>query len=230
MQDKLRIDILSAVPAAMTSYLNSSIISRAQKKGIVEINTHDLHQYSNNKHNRIDDYLYGGASGMLLKCEPIFECVEKLKSERHYDEIIYVSADAKKFDQRQANKLSLLKNIIIIAGHYKGIDQRIRDSLITLELSLGDFVLTGGELPALILTDSIIRLLPGAIGDSTAALDDSFQNGLLDTVHYTRPEEFRGMKVPEVLLSGNHRKIENWLYDKALEKTKYLRPDLLKDE
>lgn len=225
----MRIDIISVVPDSMSSYLKSSIISRAIKNNIIEIHTHDLHDYASNKHNRVDDYLYGGSSGMLIKCEPVFSCIEKLQSERNYDEIIYVTADGEHYDQKSANKLSLLENIIIIAGHYKGIDQRIRDTFVTMEYSIGDFVLTGGELPALIIADSIARLLPGAIGDSQAALSDSFQEGILDTVHYTRPEDFRGMKVPTVLLSGNHKKIEEWLESKAIEKTQKIRPDLLND-
>jgi tRNA (guanine37-N1)-methyltransferase len=226
----MRIDIISVVPDSMESYINSSIIDKAQKKGLVEIQLHPLHDFSKNKHNRVDDYLYGGQSGMLLQCEPIFEAVESLQSKRTYDEIIYVTADGEKYDQSHANHLSLKKNLIIIAGHYKGIDQRIRDSIITREISIGDFVLTGGELPALIILDSIIRLIPGAIGDSTAALTDSFQAGLLDAPNYTRPEDFRGMKVPEVLLSGNHKKIEEWREEESLKKTKKLRPDLLENE
>ncbi|MDC1069089.1 tRNA (guanosine(37)-N1)-methyltransferase TrmD [Candidatus Kapabacteria bacterium] len=226
----MRIDILSVVPKSMESHLQSSIIEKAIKKGIAEVHLHDLHDYSSDKHKKVDDYLYGGNSGMLLKCEPVFTCIEKLKSERTYDEIIYVSADGEKYNQSTANKLSLMKNIIILAGHYKGIDQRIRDVLITQEISIGDYVLTGGELPALVITDSIIRLLPGSIGDSTAALSDSFQSGLLDSPQYTRPEIFREYKVPEVLLSGHHKNIEKWIEVQSYEKTKRLRPDLLENE
>lgn len=224
----MRFDIISAVPDSMSSFFNSSIIGKAINKGIAEINLHDLHDHTDNKHNRVDDYLYGGGSGMLIKCEPVFNCIEKLQEENEYDEIIYVTADGKKYKQNDANYLSLKKNLIIIAGHYKGIDQRIRDKYVTKEYSVGDYVLTGGELPAMLITDSIIRLLPGAIGDSSAALSDSFQNGLLEAPNYTRPENFRGLKVPEILLSGNHKKINEWLDEKALEKTKKNRPDLLK--
>lgn len=228
MKNKLRIDLISVVPESMISYLNSSIIKIAKEKNLVEINLHNLHNYSENKWGHIDDYPYGGGAGMLIKCEPVFRIIDKLKQERNYDEIIYTAADGEDFNQKTANELSLKNNLIILAGHYKGIDQRIRDSLITKEISIGNFVLSGGELPAMIITDSIVRLIPGVIGDAKSALDDSFQDNLLEPPQFTRPADFRGMKVPEILLSGNHKKIEEWQFKTALEKTKKLKPDLLK--
>jgi len=199
----------------------------AQEKSLVEIVLHNLHDYTSDKFGRIDDYPYGGGSGMLIKCEPVFNLVGKLRSERNYDEVIYVSADGKTFDQTTANELSLKTNLILIAGHYKGIDQRIRDELVTREISIGDFILTGGELPSLIIIDSVVRLLPGVIGDSTSALSDSFMDGLLEAPSYTRPDDFNGLKVPEILLSGNHAKIDDWKQEMSLNKTKERRPDLL---
>lgn len=223
----MRIDILSAVPESLVSHLNSSIIKRAQEKNVVSIFVHNLHDYSNDKFGHIDDSVYGGKAGMLIKCEPVFKCIEKLQSERAYDEIIYMTADGTTLNQSISNSLSLKQNIIILAGHYKGIDQRIRESLITMEISIGDFVLTGGELPALVLADSIIRLIPGAMNNSTAALEDSFMDGLLECPQYTRPYDFRGMKVPDILLSGNPKLINQWEYEQAIEKTKLRRPDLI---
>jgi tRNA (guanine37-N1)-methyltransferase len=225
----MRIDIVSAVPELMLSVIDTSIISIAKKKGIVEIILHNLHDYGLDKFKHIDDVPFGGSSGMLLKCQPIFDCIEKLKTEREYDEIIYVTPDAKILEQSTSNKLSLLNNIIILCGHYKGIDQRIRDTLITMELSIGDYVLSGGELPALVLVDSIVRIIPGVIGDSDSALNDSLMDGLLESPQYTRPADFRGQVVPEILLSGNHKKISEWRLEQSFLKTKKIRPDLLND-
>lgn len=223
----LRIDIVSAVPEIMESAINASIIKIAREKAIAEIHLHNLHDYATDKFRHIDDYPYGGGAGMVIQCEPIFRCINKLKSEREYDDIIYMAADGKRLDQTICNELSLKSNIIILAGHYKGVDQRVRDKLITREISIGDFVLSGGELPAIILTDSIVRLLPGVIGDCESALHDSFQNGLLEPPIYTRPAEYEGLTVPDVLLSGNTAQIDEWRYEQALKKTKERRPDLL---
>lgn len=225
----MRLDLLSAVPETFQSVINSSIIKKAIDKGKVEIFLHNLHDYADNKFGHIDDYPYGGGAGMLLQCEPIFKCIDKLLETIKYDKIIYMSADGEKLNQNLANKLSLDDNLLIICGHYKGIDQRIRDYYNTYEISIGDFILTGGELPALVLIDSIIRLLPGVIGDAASALDDSFMDGLLEPPQYTRPSEYKGMKVPEVLLSGNPKLISEWQQKKALEKTQNRRPDLLND-
>lgn len=225
--EKIRIDIISAVPESMESFINASIIKNAREKGVANIVLHNLHDYADNKFGHIDDYPYGGAAGMLIKCQPVFDCIEKLQNERKYDEIIYMAADGEKLTQKTANELSLKTNIIILAGHYKGIDQRIRDTLITREISIGDFVLSGGELPAIVLTDAIVRLLPGVLGDLSSALEDSFMDGLLEPPQYTRPAEFRGMKVPEVLISGDHSKIDKWKEEQAIEKTKAKRKDLL---
>lgn len=226
MNQKLHIDIISAIPESIKDYLNYSIMKIAKNKELVEIELHNIHDYANNKYKRIDDYPFGGGAGMLIGCEPVFKCIEELKSKREYDEIIFLTPDAQVFNQALANELSLSKNLLFLAGHYKGIDQRIRETLITREISIGDYVLTGGELPALVLVDAIIRLLPGAIGDAESALNDSFQDGLLEAPYYTRPADFRGLKVPEVLLNGNHKEIEKWKYEKSLEKTKNIRPDL----
>jgi len=223
----IRIDLIAALPDIFNSVLNSGIIRIVQEKGIAEIYCHNLHEYAEDEYRHIDDTPFGGGAGMLIKCAPVFKCIEKLKSERDYDEIIFMTADGSPLTQSIANELSLKKNIIILAGHYKGIDQRIRDILITREISIGDYVLTGGELPALVLTDAIIRLLPGALGDAESALEDSFQNGLLEPPQYTKPAEFRGMIVPEILLSGNHAEIQKWREEQALKKTKERRPDLL---
>lgn len=224
----LRIDIISSAPESLISYLNASILGRAQEKGLIEIQVHNLHDYALDKYRHIDDSPFGGTAGMLIKCQPVFDCIEKLKSEREYDEIIYMSADGERLNQNISNELSLKKNIIILCGRYKGVDQRIRDVLVTREISIGDFVLTGGELPAMVLADSLIRLLPGAIGHAESALEDSFQDGLLEAPQYTRPAEFRGLKVPDELLSGNHKEIAKWKYEMSLAKTKQRRPDLLK--
>lgn len=223
----MRIDIISAVPETMQSYIDNSILKIARDKGIVEIHLHNLHDYSTNKHKKIDDYPFGGASGMILTCQPIFTLIEKLKSEREYDEIIFTSAEGEKYTQESANYLSLKKNIIILAGRYKGVDQRVRDNLITREYSMGDFILTGGELPALTICDTVVRLIPGVLGDSEAALTDSFMNGILEEAQYTRPADYQGHKVPDILLSGNHSAIEKWRQENSYNKTKLLRPDLL---
>ena len=225
--ESLRIDIVCAVPDLITPILNVSIVGRAIKSGVVSIYVHNLHEYSDNRFKHIDDTPFGGGAGMIIKCDPVFQCIEKLQGERNYDEIIYMSPDGERLTQEISNELSLKKNIILLAGHYKGIDQRIRDILITREISIGDYVLSGGELPAMIVADSIVRLLPGAISDAESALEDSFQNGLLDAPHYTRPADFRGHKVPDVLLGGNHKEIQKWRHQQALLKTQARRPDLL---
>ncbi len=223
----MRIDIVSGVPALVEPLLSESIIGRAREKGVVEIYVHNLHDYAEDRFKHIDDTPFGGGAGMIIKCAPVFACIEKLLAERDYDHVIYASPDGEMLDQTMANGLSLAKNIIILAGHYKGIDQRIRDILVTKEISIGDYVLSGGELPALVMVDSIVRLLPGAIGDAESALEDAFQQGLLDAPHYTRPADFRGTRVPDVLLSGNHAEIRKWREKQALEKTRTRRPDLL---
>lgn len=224
----MRIDIITLLPELLQSPLNCSIVKRAQNKKLVEIFVHDLRDYSSDKrHRRVDDYPFGGGAGMVMQIEPIFKLIEQLKSERTYDEIIYTSPDGERFSQQTANKLSLSENLIILCGHYKGVDQRVRDYLITKEYSIGDYVLTGGEMPAAIMTDAIVRLLPGAIGDEQSALSDSFQDNLLAPPEYTRPAEFNGWRVPDVLLSGHEAKIEEWRLEQALERTKLLRPDLL---
>lgn len=226
----MRIDILTVVPELLDSPLNESILKRAQEAELVEIVIHNIRDYTTDKHRQVDDYPYGGEAGMVMKPEPIFRCIEKLQEEREYDEIIYTSPDGKTYSQGEANRLSTLKNIIILCGHYKGVDQRVRDHLITLELSIGDYVLTGGELAAALITDSIVRLLPGAIGDEMSALTDSFQDNLLAPPVYTRPAEYRGMKVPDVLMSGNFAEIERWREEQSVERTKRLRPDLFDEK
>ena len=223
----MRIDIISGVPQLLKYPLTESILKRAQQKSLAEIIVHDLRSYAHDKHKIIDLPPYGGGAGMILKPEPIFECIEKLQSERTYDEVIYVTADGARFDQKMANTLSLKKNLIILCGHYKGIDQRVRETLITKEISIGDYVLTGGELAAMVITDAIVRLIPGVIGDGESALTDSFQDGLLDAPSYTRPEDFRGMKVPEVLLGGNHKEVSKWKDQQRKSKTEQRRKDLL---
>lgn len=224
----LRIDIISAVPDLLDSPLNHSIVGRARKNDFVEIHTHDLRDYSEDKHLKIDDYPYGGGAGMVLTPQPIFSCIEALKAERKYDEIIFTAPDGKSFEQRDANHLSIKSNIMILCGHYKGVDQRVRDELITAEFSIGDYVLSGGELPALVMTDAVVRLIPGVLGDAESALSDSFQSDLLEGPVYTRPASFRGMKVPEVLKSGDHNKIKQWRFDRSVEQTRRRRPDLYK--
>ena len=226
----MHIDIISAVPELLESPLNFSIIKRAQDKGLVEIVVHNLREYTSNKYRRVDDYAFGFSAGMVMQIEPIDRIISMLKSERTYDEVIYTSPDGEKFDQKMANRLSLYGNLIILCGHYKGIDHRIREHLITKEISIGDFVLTGGELPAAIMTDAIVRLIPGAIGDEMSALSDSFQDNLLAPPVYTRPAEYKGWKVPEILLSGHQAKVEEWMHQQSVERTKLLRPDLLNEE
>ena len=228
-KELLRLDIVTALPDMFKSVFNSSIIRIAKKKKLVKIKLHNLHDYATDKFRHIDDTPYGGGAGMLIKCEPVFACIENLKSKREYDQIIYLTADGERLTQSIANELSMCRNVILIAGHYKGIDQRIRDVLVTREISVGDYVLSGGELPSMLLADSIIRLIPGVIGDAESALDDSFQDGLLETPYYTKPADFQGHNVPEVLLSGNQKKINEWREEQALLKTKLRRPDLLSD-
>ena len=224
----MRIDILTVVPELLQSPLTESILKRAQQKGLVEIHIHNIRDYTFDKHRQVDDYPFGGEAGMVMKPEPIFRCVEALQAERSYDEIIYTSPDGVRYDQHEANRLSTLENIVILCGHYKGIDYRVREHLITREISIGDYVLTGGELAAAIIADSVIRIIPGAIGDEASALTDSFQDNLLAPPVYTRPAEFRGWRVPDVLLSGNFAEIDKWQEQQALERTERLRPDLLK--
>lgn len=226
----MRIDIISACPELLESPLNYSIIQRAKTKGLCEIYVHNLRDWTLDKHRKIDDYAFGFSAGMVLQIEPIDRLISHLQSERHYDEIIFTAPDGERFDQKAANSLSLKQNIIILCGHYKGVDQRVREHLITKEYSIGDFVLTGGEMPAAMMTDAIVRLLPGALGDVESALNDSFQDGLLEAGVYTRPAEYKGWKVPEILLSGHQAKIEEWMYEQSLAHTKERRPDLLEDE
>lgn len=225
----MRIDILTVVPEILESPLNHSIIKRAQDKNLVQIFIHNLHHYAQNKYKQTDDYQYGGGSGMVMMIEPIYKAIKKLTSERKYDEIIYTSPDGEHFTQKTANNMSMKQNIIILCGHYKGVDHRVREFIITKEISIGDFVITGGELAAAVIVDSIVRLIPGAISDETSALSDSFQDNLLSAPIYTRPAEYNGWKVPEVLLSGNSKRIDEWRMDKAIERTKNIRPDLLED-
>jgi len=224
----MRIDILTLFPELFKGVTENSIVKRAIDKHIVDIQVHDIRDYTTNKHNKVDDSPYGGAAGMVMQIQPIADLIEKLKAERTYDEIIYTSPDGDTFKQSTANNMSLYENIIILCGHYKGIDQRIRDIYITKEISIGDYVLTGGELAAAVITDSIVRLIPGVISDIESALSDSFQDNLLAPPVYTRPAEYKGRKVPAVLLSGNHKEIAKWEIEQAIEKTKKLRPDLLK--
>ena len=209
-------------------FVTESILARAQKKGLVEIRLHNLRDYTLDKWRRVDDYPYGGSAGMVMQCEPIDRCISALKAERDYEEVIYTSPDGEKFDQPLANELSLKGNMIILCGHYKGIDQRVRDHLITREISIGDYVLTGGELAAAVMTDAIVRLIPGSISDEQSALSDCFQDNMLAAPIYTRPSDYKGWKVPDILLSGNEVKVRQWEFDQAMERTKRLRPDLLK--
>jgi len=223
----MRIDILSAVPTQLESPLKTSIVKRAQDKGLVEIHVHNLRDYALDKHKTIDDTPYGGGSGMVMKIEPIAACIRELQKECKYDEFIFLTPDGVKLDQSICNELSTKENILMLAGHYKGVDQRVRDLFITREISIGDYVLSGGELPALVLTDAIVRLIPGVLNDETSALSDSFQSNLLDAPAYTRPMEFEGHKVPDVLLSGDHAAIDRWRDEVAFQKTQERRPDLL---
>ena len=225
----MRLDILTLFPNMMTMFFEESILKRAQKKGLVEVHFHDLHDYSLTKYGSVDDYPYGGAAGMVMAVEPLTNCIEGLQAERHYDEVIYTAPDGEMLSQPMANELSLAENLMILCGHYKGVDERVREHFITKEISIGDYVLTGGELAAAVMCDAIIRLVPGVIGDEQSALEDSFQDGLVAPPEYTRPPEFRGWKVPDVLLSGNHAKIEQWRMEQAIQRTKVRRPELLKD-
>lgn len=223
----MRFDIITVLPALLESPFAHSILQRAQKKGIAEIVVHNLRDYATNKQKSVDDYQYGGGSGMVMSIEPFAACIEKLQAERKYDEIIFMSPDGVTLNQSTANELSIKKNIIILCGHYKGIDQRIRDIFVTREISVGDYVLSGGELPAAIVVDAVVRLIPGVLNDETSALSDSFQGELLDAPVYTRPADWRGHKVPDVLLSGHEAKVNEWRHEQALERTKSRRPDLL---
>lgn len=226
----MRIDIITVVPELLASPLNESILKRAQESGHAEIYVHNLRDYTDDKRRTVDDYPFGGEAGMVMKIEPVYRCIEKLKSERDYDEIIFTSPDGITYNQHEANRLSLMKNIIILCGHYKGIDYRIREHLVTREISIGDYVLTGGELAACVIADSVVRIIPGAIGDEASALTDCFQDNLLAPPVYTRPAEFNGWKVPDVLLSGNFAEIEKWQDEQAWSRTKALRPDLIGDK
>jgi tRNA (guanine37-N1)-methyltransferase len=225
----MRIDILSVVPELLESPFSHSIIKRAIDKKLAEVHVHNIRDFSNDKHKKVDDYAFSGGAGMVMTIQPIESAIESLTKQRHYDEIIYTSPDGEPFSQKIANSLSSSTNIIILCGHYKGIDQRVRDQLITREISIGDYVLTGGELAAAIMSDAIIRLIPGVLSDETSALTDSFQDGLLSPPVYTRPANYKGWKVPEILLSGNTKKIEEWRFEQALDHTQKHRPDLLKD-
>lgn len=224
----MRIDIITVLPEMFESPLNCSILKRAREKGLAEIHVHNLRDYTLNKHRKVDDYPFGGEAGMVMSIQPIDACISALKAERGYDEVIFMTPDGEKFDQPMANSLSLLNNIIILCGHYKGIDYRVREHFITREISIGDYVLTGGELPALCVTDALVRLIPGVIGDEQSALSDSFQDNLLAPPVYTRPAEYKGWQVPEILLSGHEARIADWRYEQAIERTRRLRPDLLR--
>ncbi len=224
----IRIDIITGVPRLLASPFQESIIKRAQGKNKVHIVIHDLRDYTHDKHRTIDDAPYGGGAGMILKPEPIFECIEKLQQEREYDEIIYLTPDGEKFHQKLANELSLKQNLIFLCGHYKGVDDRVREVLVTREISIGDYVLTGGELAAAVIVDAVVRLVPGVLNDSESLLTDSFQDGLLGPPQYTRPAEYRGMKVPEVLLAGDHKEIELWRDQQRMKRTEKRRDDLLR--
>lgn len=225
----MRIDILTVLPEMLESPLGCSILKRAQDKGLCEIVVHNLREWSTNKHRKVDDYPFGGEAGMVMQIEPVDRAIAELKSQRDYDEVIFTSPDGEQFTQPMANTLSLCRNLIILCGHYKGVDYRIREHLVTKEISIGDYVLTGGEIPAVVIADSIIRLIPGAIGDEQSALSDSFQDNLLAPPVYTRPAEYKGWRVPDVLLSGHKARIDEWKHEQALERTQRLRPDLLKN-
>ena len=226
----MRIDIITVLPELLESPFNHSIVKRARERNLVEINIVNLRDFTKDKYKSVDDYAFGGGAGMVMLIEPVYKAIEQLKSERDYDEIIYTSPDGEQFNQKTANQLSLKNNIIILAGHYKGVDQRIRDHLITREISVGDYVLSGGELPAAIITDAIVRLIPGAISDEQSALSDSFQDDLLAPPVFTRPSDFMGWKVPDILLSGNTGEIEKWRHEQSENRTRRLRPNLLEDD
>lgn len=223
----MRIDLLTVMPEMLEGFLNCSILKRAQDKGLAEIVVHNLRDYTTSRHRKVDDYPFGGEAGMVMQIQPIDACISALREERDYDEVIFTSPDGERFDQPMANSLSLLGNIIILCGHYKGVDWRVREHLITKEISIGDYVLTGGELPGAVIADAVVRLLPGVIGDEQSALSDSFQDGLLAPPVYSRPAEYKGWRVPDILLSGHEAKIAEWRYEQALERTRRLRPDLL---
>ena len=223
----MRIDIISVVPEMLESPLGCSILKRACDKGLAELHVHNLRDYSTNKHRKVDDYPFGGEAGMIIQIEPVDRCISALKAQRDYDEVIFTAPDGEQFNQKMANSLSLLNNIIILCGHYKGIDYRIREHLITKEISVGDYVLTGGEMPAAMIADAIVRLIPGAMGDEQSALSDSFQDNLLEGPIYTRPAVYKGWDVPQILLSGHEAKIAEWKHEQSLERTRRLRPDLL---
>lgn len=223
----MRIDILTALPELLSSWFGESILERARSKGLAHVHVHDLRQWSTDKHRRLDDYPFGGGAGMVMTIEPIHRAIEQLKSERDYDEVIYMSPDGVLLDQSLSNQLSINGNMIILCGHYKGVDERVREHLITREVSIGNYVLTGGELPAAVLCDAVIRLIPGVIGDETSALSDSFQDGLVAPPDYTRPADYQGWKVPDILLSGHQAKVDAWRYERALERTRERRPELL---
>ena len=223
----MRIDILTVLPEMFESPLGCSILKRAQEKGLAEIVVHNLRDYTIDRHRKVDDYPFGGEAGMVMKVQPVEACIDALKAQRDYDDVIFTSPDGETFNQKIANNLSMAENLIILCGHYKGVDYRIREHLITREISIGDYVLTGGELPALVMTDAIVRLIPGAIGDEQSALSDSFQDNLLAPPIYTRPAEYNGWKVPDILLSGHEAKIAEWRHEQSLERTRRLRPDLL---
>lgn len=222
----MRIDIITVLPQMVEPFMNESIVARAQKKGLAEIHIHNLRDYTLDKWRRVDDYPYGGFAGMVMQIEPIDRCITHLREERDYDEIIFTSPDGERFTQHTANDLSMMQNIIILCGHYKGIDQRVRDHLVTREISVGDYVLTGGELPAAIITDAVVRLIPGVIGDEQSAFSDCFQDDILSAPIYTRPAEYKGWRVPDILLSGHEAKIKEWEMEQAMERTRRLRPDL----
>lgn len=225
----MRIDILTVVPQLLSSPFSASIMQRAQDKGHVEIYVHNIRDYSTSKHKNVDDYQYGGGAGMVMSIEPIAACIEQLKSQRHYDDIIYMTPDGELLEQKLCNSLSLFENILILCGHYKGIDERIRQHYITKEISIGSYVLSGGELAAAVLVDAIVRLIPGVLNDESSALSDSFQDNLLSPPVYTRPPEFNGWKVPDILMSGNTKEIEKWREEQAFSRTKERRPDLLEE-
>ena len=228
MDDKMRIDIITVMPEMLESPLNCSILKRAQDKGLVDIVVHNLRDYSLNKHRKVDDYPFGGEAGMVMQIEPVDRCISALKAERDYDDIIFTTPDGEQFTQPIANELSMKHNLMILCGHYKGVDYRIREHLITREITIGDYVLTGGEIPAAVIADAVVRLIPGAIGDEQSALSDSFQDNLLAPPVYTRPAEYKGWRVPDILLSGHQAKIDEWKHDMAVPRTLQLRPDLLK--
>ena len=226
----MRIDLLTVVPEMLEAFFGSSILKRAQDKGLAEIHVHNLRDYTTSRHRKVDDYPFGGEAGMVMQIQPIDACISALKAERDYDEVIFMTPDGEQFNQQIANSFSLLENVIILCGHYKGVDWRVREHLITREISIGDYVLTGGELPGAVVADAVVRLLPGVIGDEQSALSESFQDGLLAPPVYSRPAEYKGWRVPDILLSGHEAKIAEWRYEQALERTRRLRPDLLEDK